>query len=267
LGRKRLLLAAGGAVLLLCITVVPAETASATCTTEHVASNTCKVAGSITAGEAALAASTNRGHRGQRQNYRPTRRDPNIPDASGHCAPTVVPAACEIFTVVTPGQPHGGVTLSDLKHFKPRPGTDHMQPNGWAIIGLDTNFFATVPSELEGGQLLGQPAEVRFLPVGWRWRYGDDVQATVGTPGATWAAQGLSEFDATPTSHVYRAKGSYSIDLDIRFGAEYRYAGSGWVPISGTIDVAAKRLRVTAGNARTVLVNHDCLANPKGPGC
>jgi hypothetical protein len=196
-----------------------------------------------------------------------TRRDPNIPDESAHCPPTVAPAACEIFIVVMPGQPHGGVTLSDLKAFRPRPGTDHMQPNGWAIIGLDTNFFATVPSELEHGQLLGQPAEVRFAPVSWRWRYGDGAQVAVGSPGAMWAALGLSDFDATRTSHVYRTKGSYVIGLDIQFGAEYRYAGSGWVPIAGTIDVPAKRLRVTVGDARTVLVNRDCLANPRGPGC
>jgi hypothetical protein len=142
-----------------------------------------------------------------------------------------------------------------------------VQPNGWAIIGLDTNFFATVPSELERGELLGQPAEVRFSPVSWRWRYGDGAQVTVGSPGATWAALGLSDFDATRTSHVYTTKGSYVIGLDIQFGAEYRYAGSGWVPVAGTIDVPAKRLKVTAGDARTVLVNHDCLANPHGPGC
>jgi hypothetical protein len=161
----------------------------------------------------------------------------------------------------------GAVTISDIAHFKPRPGTDHMQPNGWMVVGLDTNFYATVPSELEHGDLLGQPAQVRFFPVAWHWTYGDGAQATVGSPGGTWAAQGLRDFDATPTSHLYRAKGLYVIDLDIQFGAEYQYAGDGWTPIAGTIDVPANRLKAVAGDAKTVLVNHDCLVNPNGPGC
>ena len=77
----------------------------------------------------------------------------------------------------------------------------------------------------------------------------------------------MRDFDPTPTSHLYRAKGTYEIDLDIQFGAEYRYAGDGWTPVAGTIDVPANRLRAVAGDAKTVLVNHDCLVNPKGPGC
>jgi hypothetical protein len=186
-------------------------------------------------------------------------------------APTGPGSICDEKKMHEPCLPRtagrGPVSIHDMAEFRPRPGSDHMQPNGWAIVGLDTNFFATAPSELERGELLGQPAEVRFVPVSWRWRYGDGMEATVGTPGATWAAQGLSEFDGTRTSHVYAAAGSYFIDLDIRFGAEYRYAGSGWVPVEGTIDVPAKRLVATAGGARTVLVNHDCLANPHGPGC
>jgi hypothetical protein len=250
------------------VSVMSDSSAPRGCDASDIVGHGCRAAGnSDRTGVNLFTSETSRGSAASGGRSRPARRDPNIPDENGNCAPTVLPAACEVFIVVMPGQPHGGVTLSDLKHFKPRPGTDHMQPNGWAIIGLDTNFFATVPSELEHGQLLGQPAEVRFFPLAWHWRYGDGAQATVGTPGATWAAHGLSDFDKTATSHVYRTKGSYAIDLDILFGAEYRYAGSDWVPVEGTIDVPAKRLRVTVGDARTVLVNHDCLANPHGPGC
>jgi hypothetical protein len=96
------------------------------------------------------------------------------------------------------------------------------------------------------------------------WRRCARLQGT----GKSWGQRtSYDQCDSTPTSHIYTTKGSYVIDLDIRFGAEYRYADSGWLPIAGTIDVPAKRLRVTVGDARTVLVNHDCLANPAGPGC
>ena len=185
----------------------------------------------------------------------------DIPPAGtdGDCPPNLSAAICN-GTVAT-------VTIHDIAHFKPRPGTDHMQPNGWIVVGLDTNFYATVPSELEQGELLGQPAQVRFFPVAWHWTYGDGTQATLGDPGGTWAAQGLRDFDPTPTSHLYRAKGLYEIDLDIQFAAEYQYAGAGWTPVAGTIDVPANRLTAVAGDAKTVLVNHDCLVNPNGPGC
>ena len=187
-------------------------------------------------------------------------RDPNAPVA-----------ICSERSLILPCRPRKGgapsVSLSDLKHFVPRSGIDHMQPDGWMVVGLSTNFYATVPSELERGRLLGREARVRFVPVVWHWVYGDGSGATRATPGATWAAQGLHDFDPTSTGHVFAKRGPVDIGLVVSFGAEYEYAGSGWIPIEGTIDVPANRLKATAGTAKTVLVGRDCNANPDGPGC
>lgn len=142
-----------------------------------------------------------------------------------------------------------------------------MEPDGWAVIGLDANFYATVPSEVETGTLLGRTATVRFIPMAWHWSYGDGTVTTRSTGGAAWSSLRVTDFDPTATSHVYRAKGEYVIDLDIRFGAQYRWAGGDWQRVVGTIDVRANRLTVRAGTAKTVLVGHDCLTNPSGPGC
>ncbi len=161
----------------------------------------------------------------------------------------------------------GPLTLSDLASFTPTPGTDHMQPNGWSVVGVSTNFYAVVSTQVQDGELLGKPASVRFTPKAFRWDYGDGISATRSTKGATWLAQGITEFDPTPTSHIYRAKGSYTITLTIDFGAEYRYAGGDWVAVAGTLPVPANPLTTTAGDAKTVLVSKDCLANPSGPGC
>ncbi len=185
------------------------------------------------------------------------------PNCSGY------PSACHVFSFgtppVTPGKP--AVTLSDLENFTPTPGTDHMQPNGWMIVGLATNFYSIVGVEVQNGELLGQPASVRFTPIAWRWTYGDGSAATRSTPGGTWAAEGIPEFDATPTSHVYGKTGTYFIDLSIVFRAEYKWANGSWTPIQGTITLPANRLEATAGGAKTVLVGRDCLQNPSGPGC
>ncbi len=159
------------------------------------------------------------------------------------------------------------ITLRDIASFRPAPGIQYMEPNGWVVPGLDANFYSVVDQQLVNGTLLGQPATVRFTPVAWHWNYGDGSAAVRSTRGATWAAQRLNDFDPTPTSHVYETEGEYLIRLSIDFHAEYRFGGSGFVPIRGTINLPANDLHVTVTGAKTVLVEHDCAANPSGPGC
>jgi hypothetical protein len=159
------------------------------------------------------------------------------------------------------------ITLRDIAAFRPAPGVQFMEPDGWVVPGLDANFYAVVGQQLVNGTLLGQPATVRFTPVGWHWNYGDGSAAMRATKGATWAAQGLHDFDRTPTSHVYETEGEYTIRLSIDFHAEYRFGSTGFIPISGTINLPANDLHVTVTGAKTVLVDQDCAANPGGPGC
>jgi hypothetical protein len=159
------------------------------------------------------------------------------------------------------------ITLADIAHFRPDPGIDSMQPEGWMIVDLDTNFYATGASQIHTGTLLGAPASVRFTPVSWHWNYGDGSASTRSTPGTTWAALGKREFDATSTSHIYRTPGSVTITLTIDFAAEYRVGNISWTDIAGTIPVPANPLYATVGDAKTVLVERACDANPRGPGC
>jgi hypothetical protein len=158
-------------------------------------------------------------------------------------------------------------TLNDIAAFRPTAGVDHMEPNGWFVVGLDANFYTTGGSSVVPGTLLGYPANVRFTPIRWQWTYGDGAGATRATPGATWTAQGIPEFDPTPTSHVYTAPGTYYIDLTIGYRAEYNFNGNGWATIAGTLWLPANRLVATVGWAKTVLVERDCSQSPPGPGC
>ena len=158
-------------------------------------------------------------------------------------------------------------TLNDIAAFRPSPGVDHMEPDGWFVVGLDANFYATGGSSVVPGTLLGYPANVRFTPIRWRWTYGDGASATLATRGATWAAQGIQEFEPTSTSHVYSAPGTYYIDLTIGYRAEYSFNESGWATIAGTLWLPANRLVASVGWAKTVLVERDCSVAPVGPGC
>ena len=159
------------------------------------------------------------------------------------------------------------ITLSDIASFRPTPGVQHMQPDGWTVPGLDTNFYAVTDVHVVDGTLLGQPASVRFTPVAFHWTYGDGTAANLAAKGATWQALGVGEFDPTPTSHIYANEGEYTIRLVIDFAPAYRFAGSPFYPIAGVIPLPANDLHITVDGAKTVLVEHDCAANPSGPGC
>jgi hypothetical protein len=207
-----------------------------------------------------------------------TNTTPGVPGAKpgngakpgkGAPAPVPPPPLRDGYTVSTPAEPvlPRPVTLNDIAGFVPTSAIDHMEPEGWMIVGLPANFYVTGGGYEVAGTLLGQPATVRFSPVAYRWTYGDGTSATRSTTGAPWAVQGLGEFEPTSTSHIYSARGTYFIDLTITLTASYQFAGGTWRPIAGTLPVKANRLQAYAGAASTVLVERDCLAGPAGPGC
>lgn len=159
------------------------------------------------------------------------------------------------------------VTLRDIASFRPATPGNGMEPAGWAIEGLPANFVAAASVEVVSGTLLGQPADVRFTPVGYLWTHSDGAAVESATPGATWATLGQREFTETPTSHVYAASGEYTVELAVVLRAEYRFAGSPWRSIAGTLTLPGQPQRVLVGEFDTVLTQGDCNANPSGPGC
>ncbi|MCU1513816.1 MAG: uncharacterized protein JWO10_906, partial [Microbacteriaceae bacterium] len=161
----------------------------------------------------------------------------------------------------------GSVTLVDVASFAPDASVDRMEPNGWTVIGLDTNFFSDGGVLVREGLLLGHPASVRFTAQRFRWAYGDGLNASYRDGGSTWAAQGIAEFDQTSTSHIFRAAGTFRIDLTVDYSAEYRYATGAWSRISGTLSIPANQLVVSVGDANTVLVGRECGVRHTDPGC
>jgi hypothetical protein len=264
MGGYRLLLVGALAIALISVPNT-AGASDPACTVFEANSGQCNVSGSINGGGVDLSGHQGAPGSGQGNNSSGKGKGkpkPQAPVCQG------LPEACQKFTVLPPGAPgNPGVTMSDLKSFPAVPGIDRMEPNGWMVVGLDTNFYSIVGTELVDGVLLGRPATVRFTPVAWHWTYGDGAGATRGTPGTTWAAQGIPEFGKTPTSHIYSAEGTYFIDLSITFTADYRYATGNWTHVTGSVTLPANRLEVTVGDAKTVLVNRDCTQNPNGPGC
>lgn len=159
------------------------------------------------------------------------------------------------------------VSIDDVRHFPAQPGRAAMQPDGWTIAGLHTNFYAIVGVQEYRGRVLGRSASVRFTPIRYHWNYGDGSTAVRSVKGGTWSSHGVREFERTPTSHVYRRVREYRITLRIEYSAQYRYADDVWRSVLGTLTLPANELRIRVVGADTVLVDRDCLAAPAGPGC
>lgn len=201
---------------------------------------------------------------------------PSNSDRSNPATAPVVPRVADPllvvrdrFTVTSPVPPPAAgaraVTVADLISFRPVAGTARMQPNGWLVLGLDTNFYVDSAPQLLSGSLLGLPAEVRFTPYRYHWTYGDGTSAVVAVPGDTWVNQGIPQFDPTPTSYVFRQPGEYDISLVVEFTAAYRFGGPNWTPVVGTVAVPANRLHAVATSPKTLLVAGNCAGG--GPGC
>lgn len=187
--------------------------------------------------------------------------------AAVECTGTNAPAAPP-----PPDAPAGtpGITIRDVASFQPELATLSSEPNGWSVRGLHANVLATGGSSTRTGELFGIPAEVRFTPVAYSFDFGDgSAPLSTATPGATWAALGLAEFDPTPTSHAYESAGTFTVTLLVDYAAEYRVGSAdAFTPIPGTLAIPSAPITiVVADSAATALVDRNCTANPRGPGC
>ena len=185
---------------------------------------------------------------------------------AGHIECVDVPVPTAPPATPAPGAPTV-VTLRDIAAFRPAAPVNDMEPGGWAVVGLPANFVAGASVQVVSGTLLGQPADVRFTPIGYRWQHSDGATVATATPGATWEDLHQKEFTATDTSHVYAESGEYTVTLEVALAAEYRFGGSAWQPIVGTLSVASEPRQVLVGEIDTVLTRGDCTADPNDPGC
>ena len=159
------------------------------------------------------------------------------------------------------------VTLDDIEHFAVHRGENVMQPDGWAVVGFETNFYSTARPHSVRGELFENRALVRYQPVAWHWDFGDGTHLDSETAGASWDDLGQPEFTKTETSHVFDDVGERHITLQIDFTAEYSYDGGTWTPIDGLLHVDTEPIDAVVGSATTVLVGDDCTAEPTAPGC
>jgi hypothetical protein len=165
-----------------------------------------------------------------------------------------------------PGVP--AVTIEDLASFAPGPAADELEPAAHiAVRRLPANFVSRATEQVVGGELLGRPVEVRFTPVAFVWETGDGGRVESGTAGATWSALRQDEYTDTATSHRYAERGHFEVRPTVTYAAEFRFDGSAWRPVVGTIDVAGETRQVRVVTVETRLTRGSCLQFPHDTGC
>jgi hypothetical protein len=183
--------------------------------------------------------------------------------------PTRTPYACspvigcrEIYTMSSIPE----VTADDLVSFRPAPPSFDTEPEGFAIVGLPANFTASAGEQELSGELLGWQVTVRFTPVGYVFEHGDGTTRSTTSGGSSWAAAGAVQFAPTPTSHVYRDRGTVTPRATVRYAASVDF-GTGWRPVAGVVTATTVGDVVEVVEARTALVEYACGERLHAAGC
>lgn len=227
---------------------------AATCTAAQIAAGVCSVNGGTTGGGVDLWGDSTWGGSGGSSG--------DSSDGPDEC-PVVVNGQC-----VGTSPPKGGsgpTSISDLESFRPRTPVQFGEPSGWSVRRIPTNFWTTAIAHTVSGELLGNPADVRFTPVLFRRYFGDGDRKTSVLKGESWRSMGQSPWTRTPTSHVYESEGRYRVRLLVWYSAAYRFGSQDWVPLNGEVAVWANEIELTVLSADLVLVDRTCAGT--APGC
>lgn len=169
--------------------------------------------------------------------------------AEGRCVGTSPPK-----TVDKPESVH------DLETFRPVQPGQRSEPAGWTIVGLPTNFWSVARTHVVSGELAGQPADVRFIPVAYRRTFGDGASQSTTKKGGRWK----TSWSATATSHVYSETGTMQVGLTVTYVAYYRFDGGAWTRLDGVVTRASPNLALRVFGADTVLVARTCSTGAIG---
>lgn len=179
-------------------------------------------------------------------------------------------AACPVAAEEEPAEEAPGippVTAADVASFAPDRPPLQAEPAGVGVVGMPANFTAGVGAHTRTGTLFGRPVTVRFTPLAYVFDYGDGAVGRSSTGGASWQELGLPQFSATPTSHAYAARGTYTASVTVEYAAEVDFGVGTWFPVRGVVTAASGGYPVEIFEVRTALVDKTCVENPAGPGC
>jgi len=158
------------------------------------------------------------------------------------------------------------VTIHDLASFAPAAPAFTGEPAGVGVVGMPTNLVVTASAHVAHGVLFDFPIAVRFAPDSYVLDHGDGTRRETRSGGRTWSALGQAQFSATPTSHAYSARGTYTARATVRYTAQLDL-GRGWFDVPGVLSITSPGYTVRIVEVHTALVDRTCAEDPTGPGC
>lgn len=156
------------------------------------------------------------------------------------------------------------VSAEDFENQPIKPASLTMDNAPHSLKNYNTNIFAQSGEQTFTEDVMGEPVEIKAIPVSYTFDYGDGTVVTTTNPGHSVAEQ----WDVkTPTSHQYSTPGDYTYTVTTTFRGEFRVPGGPWQVIAGTSDRTSapqtvQIWRVTSGN-----VEDSCVKNPSAYGC
>ncbi|MBB4139344.1 hypothetical protein [Microbacterium invictum] len=158
------------------------------------------------------------------------------------------------------------ITIEDVAIFAPATPVLDAEPAGVGIVGMPVNFVVPATTHTVAGELFDIPLHVRFSPTSYDFDYGDGSTGHTTTGGNTWPALGQAQFTATPTSHAYGTRGTYTTSVDVHYAASIDLGG-GFFDIPGTLTLTTAGATTEVLELHTALVENTCIEDPTGPGC
>ncbi len=159
------------------------------------------------------------------------------------------------------------VTIEDLASFRPAEPSLTGEPAGFGIVGMPTNLVATASTQDIAGTLFDWDVTVRFTPAWYLFDHGDGTSARTPTGGATWESLGVAQFTPTPTTHVYRDRGEFTVGVEVQYTAAVDFGSGAWRVVPGYVTAPGGSYDLRVVDVRTALVDRTCVEDPAGPGC
>lgn len=196
------------------------------------------------------------------------RRPPAVPETESKACrtDTVLSRSCGMYAVRVTEESGTPLTIEDVAQFAPAPVTTTAEPGNVGVVGMPTNFVATVAAHTATGTLLDRPVTVRFTPVRVVFDHGDGTTAVTPDGGRTWSMLGQAPFTPTETSHTYARRGTYSTRTTVAYTAQVD-VGGGWFAVPGELSIEGASRDIRIYEATTALVARTCEERPAAVGC
>lgn len=163
----------------------------------------------------------------------------------------------ETITVDVPGE---ASSEADAVEFHPNPLVASVFPSKVLSLRQTARFTSNPSSHFGAATVLGQQAEVHFVPLASSWSFSDGVVQS-----------------GADTERAFRMAGKFQIQAFVEYSVSYRLLGeSGWQPVEGTLLIQSNLLEVSVGafnfkadqaSQGALLVGADCVGRAGAFGC